>query len=66
VPNRRECKFHSANYSRQLNGCIALGKQRVDLDKDGYLDVSDSVKTMQILHKELSGQKEALLIVKNV
>ena len=40
VPNRSECKFHAANYARQLNGCFALGENRADIDKDGQTDVT--------------------------
>lgn len=66
VPNRAECKFHSANYGFQLNGCIALGEKRVDMNKDGYLDVTSSVLTMNKFHKLLQGEKEAILVVKNI
>ena len=30
VPNRSECKFHSANYWHDLNGCIALGTKYLE------------------------------------
>ena len=53
VPNRSECKFHVANYWRQLNGCIALGKYHEDIDYDGDPDVADSSKTLDKLHKAL-------------
>lgn len=36
VPGRSECEFHAANYARQLNGCVALGNKRLDIDHDGY------------------------------
>lgn len=63
VPNRSECKFHAANYWRQLNGCIALGQKVVDIDKDGYNDVTNSRNTMKKFHKVLAGVKEFKLIV---
>tara|TARA_R110000851_G_scaffold231280_1_gene384107 strand:- start:41 stop:466 length:426 start_codon:yes stop_codon:yes gene_type:complete len=66
VPNRSECKFHAANYARQLNGCIALGRNRVDIDNDGYTDVTSSRKTMYKFHEAMGGDKEAVLIVKDV
>ena len=56
VPNRSECKFHSANYWFQLNGCIALGRSIVDINKDGYNDVTSSRSTMKAFHKALNGQ----------
>lgn len=66
VPNRSECKFHAANYARQLNGCIALGNGRADIDKDGNLDVLSSRKTMKKFHKALEGYSEAILTIKNL
>ncbi|WP_340198613.1 DUF5675 family protein [Ascidiimonas sp. W6] len=65
VPNRRECKFHAANFVRQLNGCIALGEKRVDLDVDGLLDVSNSRNTMKKFHKAMGQDTVARLVVIN-
>lgn len=42
VEGRSGIRIHSANYSRELEGCIALGLQRTDLDNDGTMDVGDS------------------------
>lgn len=66
VPNRSECKFHAANYARQLNGCIALGNKRLDIDHDGYHDVTSSRVTMKRFHEAMDGDKEAILIVNNL
>ena len=66
VPNRSECKFHSANYSRELNGCIALGNKRKDIDGDGYRDVTSSRPTMAIFHKAMDGDTKAILIINNI
>ena len=63
VPNRSECKFHSANYWHQLNGCIALGEKLTDIDGDGYRDVTNSKNTMKEFHKVLDGLTEIDLIV---
>ncbi len=65
VPNRRECKFHAANFSRQLNGCIALGRDRRDLDADGLTDVTNSRNTMNEFHKVMEGFTESELHVIN-
>lgn len=66
VPKRSECKFHAANYARQLNGCIALGNKRKDIDKDGNVDVTSSRDTMAKFHAAMGGDKEAILIVNNI
>ena len=63
VPNRSECKFHSANYWHDLNGCIALGSEFVDINNDGFRDVLNSKNTMKKFHKVLEGVKEIQLIV---
>ena len=63
VPNRSECKFHSSNHWHQLNGCISLGNRYKDIDKDGYKDVVNSVKTHQAFHEVLKGLKEINLTI---
>ncbi|WP_391595141.1 DUF5675 family protein [Winogradskyella sp.] len=63
VPGRSECKFHAANYARQLNGCIALGNNRKDIDNDGYYDVTSSRDTMKKFHEALQGFNLARLEV---
>lgn len=55
VPNRTECKFHSANYWFQLNGCISLGLKYKDLNKDNYRDVTNSSDTMKVFESILNG-----------
>ena len=64
VPNRSECKFHSANHWHQLNGCIALGRSITDFDNDGYVDLTSSKSTMKAFHKALHGRQTARLIIK--
>tara|TARA_R110000803_G_scaffold89876_1_gene157146 strand:- start:32 stop:463 length:432 start_codon:yes stop_codon:yes gene_type:complete len=66
VPGRSECKFHAANYARQLNGCIALGKDRADIDKDGSKDVTSSRNTMKKFHLAMGGDTSAKLIVNDL
>jgi len=53
VPNRTECKFHASNYWYQLNGCIALGLQVLDINNDNFTDVTRSKKTMEVFHEIL-------------
>jgi hypothetical protein len=65
VPGRSECKFHAANYWKQLNGCIALGRKHKDIDGDGDPDVTSSRIVMAEFHDLMSGT-EAKLIVKDL
>jgi hypothetical protein len=63
VENRSECKFHSANYWHDLNGCIALGDKYIDINKDGFRDVLSSRKTMKKFHLTLEHLTEVQLII---
>ena len=65
VPNRRECKFHAANFAFQLNGCIALGQKRADINADGEIDVTNSRNTMKKFHEALEGSTVSTLHVVN-
>ena len=50
VPNRDFILIHSANYSRQLLGCIGVGDAHIDLDKDGLKDITNSKNTLKKLY----------------
>jgi len=63
VPGRSEAKIHTANYVHQLNGCIAPGKSYVDLNGDGLVDVTNSRKTLNQLHKVLSDISETTITI---
>lgn len=63
VENRSECKFHSANYWHDLNGCIALGSSYMDIDNDGFRDVLNSKKIMKLFHQTLGKLTEIELII---
>lgn len=56
VPGRDFILIHNANYHYQLLGCIAVGEKFVDLNKDGYLDVTNSVSTLKKLLKMLPNE----------
>jgi len=61
--DRSECKFHSANYWKELNGCTSLGLEYIDMNADGYRDVTSSGPTMRRFHRALRGFTKAKLIV---
>lgn len=63
VPNRTECKFHSANFWYQLNGCIALGTMTKNIDKDGFYDISNSKNTMKYFDFILKNETKVDLII---
>lgn len=47
VPDRAGIRIHSGNYTRQILGCILLGKTLTDLDKDGIIDITNSGDTIK-------------------
>ena len=63
VPGRAECKFHVANYFRQLNGCIALGLEHAHIDDDGYADVTSSRQTVDAFHIAMEPARQAYLTI---
>jgi hypothetical protein len=42
VEGRSECKFHVANYYRQLKGCVSLGLRTLMMDSDNTYDLTKS------------------------
>lgn len=50
VPNRDYILIHQGNYYTQIEGCVLVGKELKDINKDGIKDVTESVNTMKILN----------------
>jgi len=50
VPNRSFILFHSGNYNTNTQGCIILGKDFIDINDDGQLDVINSRDTMKVFN----------------
>lgn len=46
VKNRSGILIHSGNYHTHSKGCILVGKSLIDINKDGYKDVTNSNNTM--------------------
>ena len=46
VPDRAGIRLHSGNFTRQILGCILLGKELIDIDKDGTIDITESRNTI--------------------
>jgi hypothetical protein len=51
VPNRSEILVHRGNHHTQILGCVLAGLDLKDINKDGYKDVTSSVKAMKKLLK---------------
>ena len=53
VPNRTNIQIHAGNYTRQIEGCILVGKSITYLDSDSIPDVTNSKDTLLALLKRL-------------
>lgn len=51
VENREYILIHKGNYYTDTRGCLIFGNNFADLNKDGYLDVTISTRTMAKLFK---------------
>lgn len=63
VIDRAGIRLHSANYNRDLLGCLALGSNLKDLDIDGQLDLIHSGDTMRKF-EEIMEKKDFVLSIK--
>lgn len=62
VPNRDYILIHQGNYYTQIEGCVLVGKELKDINKDGLKDVTNSVATMKILNDLLPNEFELEII----
>lgn len=46
VPNRSFILIHAGNFTKEILGCVLVGKKHTDINKDGITDVTDSRDTM--------------------
>jgi len=56
VEGRSEILIHPANFFYDLRGCIAIGKDLVDIDKDGHIDITTSRDSLTELLELLANQ----------
>lgn len=61
VPNRSHILIHKGNYTRDIQGCILIGKTHADIDSDGIMDVTSSAVAMGEL-RELIDQPTIIII----
>ncbi len=62
VPKRSGVRIHPTNFYYELNGCIALGSDLVDINNDQELDSINSKATIKAF-ETFMGRKEFLLII---
>ena len=62
VPNRDYILIHSGNYHRDILGCVLVGAAHIDIDGDGYMDVTSSKNKMRKLNEILPTKFELEII----
>ena len=62
VPSRDGIRVHSANFFFSLRGCLALGKDFVDINQDGYNDLVSSKIAIKEFNDFLNKQDFELTI----
>lgn len=63
VEGRDLILIHAGNYHRDTEGCVIVGREHLDIDGDGYRDVTRSRKTMRELNNALQSIYFTLNIV---
>lgn len=66
VENRSGILVHVGNYHTDILGCILVGNEFKDVNKDGHMDVLNSRKTMNEMMNLLGGQAEVDVEVRYV
>lgn len=61
VPNREWILIHEANYVHELRGCIAVGRERIDMNGDGLKDVKHSIATKRKLLKFITAPSQIII-----
>ena len=51
VPSRSGILIHNGNFTRQIEGCILVGSDHVDMDGDKITDVTYSKGTLEKLYE---------------
>lgn len=65
VKNRAEIKIHPANFSYQLKGCIALGKEIKPVKGSEFLKLTSSKATFEIFMNCLKDINEIQVLIIN-
>ena len=49
VPDRTNILIHEGNFKTDTKGCVVVGEELADINKDGLIDVTNSIKTLNKL-----------------
>lgn len=63
VPGRSKILIHKGNFFHNTKGCILVGENIVDLNKDGVIDITNSKVTLRHMKEALGYQTFRLTIL---
>ena len=63
VEDRDLILIHHGNFHRDTEGCICVGRDYYDIDRDGYRDVTSSKATMRALNNAIQATQFKLTII---
>ena len=63
VKNRDLILIHAGNFHRDTEGCICVGKDHIDIDNDGYRDLTSSKNTMKALNNAIPVNTFKLIVI---
>ena len=55
--------IHNGNFHYSTEGCVCVGKDHIDINNDGYKDVTNSKKTMRALNNAIPVNQFKLLVL---
>ena len=64
VPNRSEILIHRGNFYTDILGCILIGKNLADINNDGVIDLTQSVKAINELMSYLTDLDAIMIEIK--
>lgn len=62
VPGRDMILIHTGNFHSQIRGCVLVGMGLADINKDGYLDVTESKVALERMNDILVDDEYELII----
>ena len=62
VDSRYLILVHAGNFHRDTEGCVCVGRDHVDIDNDGYKDVTSSKATMRALNNAIPVNQFKLIV----